>query len=229
MSLPFIISFLQIFNNNDITRETWIALSHRIGQQIAQKEESIKKHYNSRYSSNCNNSHSGIPILYEEKGEFKGIINYLKKNSKGDIENEISVTSSSTFSTSYDPRNILIYYDKAKRFLSEDNENFWICIDFKEHRVIPTNYTIKTFELSQNSAHPKSWIIEASNDNDNWDVIDERNNCPFLNGRNFIHTFIINNQNLKSYRYIRMRQTKPNWTESIYLMISCIEFFGTLF
>ena len=62
----------------------------------------------------------------------------------------------------------------------------FFCIGFKEHRVIPTN-----FELSQNSAHPKSWIIEASNDNDNWDVIDERNNCPFLNGRNFIHTFII--------------------------------------
>lgn len=174
------------------------------------------------------NVHKGIPILYDENAKFKGIINYIRDNSKGGLEKEVGITSSSVFSNSYDPQNALIFNDKNKRFLSDDIENSWICIDFKKHQIIPTNYSIKSFELNQNSAHPKSWVIEASNDNKNWDLIDERNNCPFLNGRNFIHTFKIKNQVHNKYRYIRLRQTKPNWAESNYLMISCIEFYGTL-
>lgn len=217
--------FIQLFNFNDITKETWTALSRRLGMQIVITKNQLKKiNKSERY-----NVHKGIPILYDENAKFKGIINYIRDNSKGGLEKEVGITSSSVFSNSYDPQNALIFNDKNKRFLSDDIENSWICIDFKKHQIIPTNYSIKSFELNQNSAHPKSWVIEASNDNKNWDLIDERNNCPFLNGRNFIHTFKIKNQVHNKYRYIRLRQTKPNWAESNYLMISCIEFYGTLF
>lgn len=216
--------FLQLFNIDDITKDTWKALSRRLGMQIVLTKNRAKEiNQSERY-----NIHKGVSISYDDNSIFKGIINYLKENSKDGLEKEINITSSSVFSKSYDPRNVLIYNDKSKRFLSDDIENSWICIDFKKHRIIPTNYSIKSFELNQNSAHPKSWVIEASNDNQNWDLIDEKNNCPALNGRNFIHTFKIKNQVHNKYRYIRLRQTKPNCAESNYLMISCIEFYGTL-
>lgn len=42
--------------------------------------------------------------------------------------------------------------------------NSWIKLDFKRHKIIPTDYTIRSFFRDKNGNHPKSWVIEVSND-----------------------------------------------------------------
>ena len=71
-------------------------------------------------------------------------------------------------------------------------------------------------------------MIEVSNDNISWLIVDTQNDCPFLNGRHFIHTFNISNQQTNSYRYLRMRQTGETWSEYHYFLINSFEIYGYL-
>ena len=53
--------------------------------------------------------------------------------------------------------------------------------DFKDHKIIPTDYTLKSNSSSANVQKPKSWVIEGSNDNNSWEVIDEQVNYNYYN------------------------------------------------
>lgn len=163
----------------------------------------------------------------KKKKEFNGIINYIRTKSDDDLTKRINVTSSSVLDKAFNPSNVFIYNDQTKYFLSENKPGTFICFDFQDSKVIPTNYTIRSAPYD-GGAHPKSWVIEASNDNDNWDVIDTQNNCSYLNGLSFVHTFAIENDNEKEFRYIRMRQTDQSFAINNYLRIESFELYGFL-
>ena len=107
-------------------------------------------------------------------------------------------------------------------------QNNWICFDFRKHRVVPTDYTIRSAIWDANDTHPRNWVIEGSNDDISWTIIDEENDCPFLNGKNVVHTFRMNRPNLKEFQYIRMKITGPDWRNSFYLGIDSFEIYGKL-
>lgn len=227
--------FLAIFDFNDITHNTWEMLSFRLEHQIIQSKEST--HKKSRYKKNVKAEKTqkkpeiGTTLLYSKNKEFKGIIDYLSTQSSGDIFQKIKITSSSVANQneSFSPINSILYDDETRYFLSASQKNSWICFDFKNHRIIPTNYTIRSFNASENEgAHPKSWVIEGSNDNQEWEILDQQKDCSLLNGMNLVHTFPIDNQDNKNFRFIRMRQTMHNWIFSYCLCIDSIEFYGTL-
>lgn len=75
-------------------------------------------------------------------------------------------------------------------------------------KIIPTHYTLSSAVGS--TIHLRSWIIEASDDGENWIKIDEQNNCDFLDGCNLTHTFKINNHDSNQYSYIKIRQISEN-------------------
>lgn len=62
-------SFLQIYNYNDLTQKVWQSISSRIGTRENQLIINSRRKYRKLFS-------------YEQEKEFKGIINYLKTNSK---------------------------------------------------------------------------------------------------------------------------------------------------
>lgn len=163
-----------------------------------------------------------LSLLYEQNKEFQGIINYIQTH--GNINNDINITSSQLFSNeqSDSPRHAIMYNDNSKYFETKNVENAFICFDFKDKRIVPLNYTIKT--ASNNSIRPRHWVIEASDDNVNWAIIDRQDNCEYMNGYNRIKTFSINNSQNVKYRNIRMRQTAPNWYDNN----RSIEFYGYL-
>lgn len=37
--------------------------------------------------------------------------------------------------------------------------------------------------------HSMRCVIEGSNDNKEFEALDEQRNCPFLNGKSLVHTF----------------------------------------
>lgn len=211
--------FLQLFDMNDLTNEIWNALSTRLKTPIYKvTKEGEQPTTLKRYKQ-------GISFSFEEKNYFEGIFNYLR--SKGNIEDEVIVSCSNKYCDTHGPDNAILF-DQNKYFCSNGDSNSWISFDFKDHRVIPTYYSIKSGPYPPNTHHPKTWVIEGSNDNEHWNIINEQDCCSRLNGKNLVHAFMIKNPNSKRFKYLRMRQTGPNWANCNFLAIDSFEIFGTL-
>ncbi|KAK8899377.1 hypothetical protein M9Y10_001692 [Tritrichomonas musculus] len=223
VSQKTMIEFLSIFDFNDITKQIWIMLLTRLEQTLNKPIELVSNR--NRYNS------IGTPILYERNKEFDGIFNYLRKTSNGNISEELNITSSSIDrdDDSWSDQNVILFDDQNKYFASKDLPNSWLCFDFKERRVIPKNYTIRSYIATiKYGCHPKSWVIEGSDDNEQWIAIDEQNDCPFINGNNLVYTFTILNPRNKAFKYIRMRQTNKSWNEHDHLCVNSFELYGLL-
>lgn len=104
--------------------------------------------------------------------------------------------------------------------MSNSGQNPWICFDFKDNRVIPTDYTIRSpTGWGDNSPEPQNWVI---------DLLSEEKNCKVIHGKGKIHTFKIRNQSSKEYRYIRLRITGTCGHNNYYLIIDSFELYGNL-
>ena len=144
------------------------------------------------------------------------------------ISMNVDISSSSYCNERFTPSNVVLYDDKSKCFESRNEKNSWICFDFKENRIAPTDYTIRSATANENMSHPKNWVIEVSDDNNKWSIINEQKNCSHLRGKSHVHNFEIDNKNTKAYRYIRLRQNRVEWSNHNILFFESIEFYGFL-
>ena len=71
-------------------------------------------------------------------------------------------------------------------------------------------------------------MIEGSNDNYSWEQIDSQTNCNETNSNGVVRTFKIQKELKNEFRYLRMKETGPNWYNQNFLEFSAIEFHGTL-
>ena len=106
--------------------------------------------------------------------------------------------------------------------------------DFKQKKIRPTHYSIRTKPSNRGAEHLKEWVIEGSNDKYNWKLLDSRKDIEVLNSKSAFHTFEVQ-ENLEQnefYQYIRIRQTGKNWCTgticSYCLNVSCFEYFGSI-
>lgn len=116
-----------------------------------------------------------------------------------------------------------------------DDKNAWLQIDFKNKKVHPTHYSIR----SRHEGKPKgdnnlvNWNIEGSNSGNesDWKVLDQRLNVTCLDELCAQNTFDISvhlDPN-ESFRFLRIRQTGMD-SEGLYWMtFSAIEYFGFLY
>ena len=223
-------SFISIFDVDEMTRSVWESICRRLVLEIKENFEektASKHHYKNNKQKKQEKSHKNqkeIPF----SGDIKeGIINYLRKESN--INEEVKVTKSSGNCGSVDLLLKIGEESKSNNFGTKSRPNSWISFEFTKHQVKLSNYTIRTHSSWSTSWNPKQFVIEGSNDNNNWTKIDEQNNCQSLNEGNYIHTFSIKNtQNSEFFKFIRIRQTGPNWSGSHHLFINSIEFYGFL-
>lgn len=168
---------------------------------------------------------SSEPIIIEKKKEkkFNGIINYLIDS--------VDVSSSSVCNddlVTYNPLNV-INKNSPFCFSSKNIENSWITFNFGNHRINPSHYEIMSSDAKKNKSHLKSWVIEGSNDDAQWNIIDENKDCIHLNNAHAIYSFNISNVERIPYQFIRLRQTGTNCRGKYYLKFKKIEFYGTIF
>ena len=204
--------FLSIFNFDDLTTGAWLSIAKRIHCEVKRNEKQLESR---RYSRE---------IKYSNEN-FNGVFNYLSKNSN--IDEEVSVTASSNGGGDW--HKLIDIGNTNNCYYTNSESNPSICFEFKKHRIMPTNYTIRAHNSSSGNRHPKSWIIEGSEDNKKWIKIDERIDCSFLNGAKRVHTFHIKNEEEKEFKFIRIKHINNTWDNSnnaIY--ISSIEFYGNL-
>ena len=229
VSSEVIKEFTLIFDNEDMNHETWLHLIKRLQIEVQiEKESSQSKRYRQNQANLQAEKKQGIEFSPPGQNTFKGILNYLRTQSNNQIESKVSFSTSSIGNSDeyYQPRVVTLFEDENKYFYTNDEPGSWLCFDFGESRVIPTDYTMKSYNCS--TPHPKSWVIECSNDNSSWETVDEENNCSYLNGANIVHTFKMNHPSSKEFRYIRIRQTGTTWSGNNHLVIDSFEIYGKL-
>lgn len=209
--------FIDHFQKDDLTKKVWNSISQRLRQSIP-NDQMIKQ------PGRCKLGKKFVP---NGESNFNGIIKYLVDESNGNISEKVNITASPNYNG--EEPYVVTQFDKENEYQSTDVQGSWICFDFKDCLIIPTNYQIKSYFRGPSSQHPKTWVIEGKSDeNSQWENLGGESDCPYLNGTNVSHIFPITNLDEKKYRYIRMRQTGPNWGDRHYLTINSFEFYGVL-
>lgn len=212
--------YVELFEKDDLTGGLWMRLCERLCEE---DEIDLSKRYQNGSKSVRNKTDIWMEIMYVGQ-EFDGLLNFLRN--KASIQDEINISCSSLSHGVLET--IYQFEGKESSCWTNNSPNSWVCFEFKRHEIIPKHYTIRTYRYGVNGTHLKSWILEGSRDHNSWTILDEENDCSYLNGANFIHTFGIQNESNKSFKYLRIRQTGAAWNNTHYFRINCIEFYGQL-
>ena len=171
----------------------------------------------------------GTEFSYDAFSPLNGIIAHFTREYGGNVHEKgvVNVTSSSVYYSGAEANNA-VDLEGESYFISKDEVDTWICYDFKQWRVAPTSYTIKTYSSGTGWHHLKSWVFEVSHDGDSWETVDRRDNNNDLNNSSVTRNFAVSSTGQEGYRYIRLRQTGPNHHGDYWVEIASLEIFGGL-
>lgn len=212
---------------NDIDGGIWKSLCERLINAGDRKDTT------ERYI-NCEKM-KFVELKYSKNHEFEGIMNYLSDKTNGNIHDNgtIEITSNSCenkqdsnpkFTVDYHKNNDQNIYRSNS---SSNDPNKTITFDFKNMRVQLSDYAIQSCKFGdEDYCHLKNWVVEVSNDKNEWKIIDSHENDASLNNKGAKSVFKCNCDNF--YRYVQLRQTGNSWYKDGHLYINLIEFFGKL-
>ena len=162
---------------------------------------------------------------------FDGIIAYLNGKYGSNLHDRgiVEVTSSGSVNDEFHEKFILDLEDKRTDFCSRSMEGAWFCIDFKDRRIMPLHYSIRTFVFGPGSTHLRSWAVEISKTGEDWIEIDRRVNTDDLNGIFSEKTYEVEKPEDGEFRFIRLKMIDRNHSGSYDLVCSAFEVFGALF
>jgi hypothetical protein len=169
-----------------------------------------------------------------------GIIAHLTRKCGGNVHDRrvVDVTSGSfekeTESASNVARNAadlenVPIFQSAYRDSSENiphTPNNWICYNFKQRRIVPSHYAIRTYWGDPGGGHLKTWLVEMSADGKNWREVAREEDNEQLNGGYFTGTFAVAGG--EECCFIRLVNIGRNHYGDDQLAISAWEIFGTL-
>jgi hypothetical protein len=107
--------------------------------------------------------------------------------------------------------------------------NNWVCYDFKDRRIVPTHYSIRSPARPHGPGlgnYPKSWLVEISTDGEHWVEIDRRENNSELAAERVVRTFEVSGNQV--CRQIRLVNIGRNHQGYDCLCILALEIFGSL-
>ena len=179
-------------------------------------------------------SAQAVRAFVDDKAKLlDGIIAQLTRECGGNVHDKgvVEVTASSYASSdpdkTYEPKNVAELGTETL-FWSKNLEQQWICYDFKNKHVAPTSYSIMSCTDRRGGWHPRSWVLEASNDKSTWTLLDQRDDNSDLNDRSVTCHFSLKNQAQMMFRFVRLRQTGRNHHNSDSFALASLEIFGTL-
>ena len=148
--------------------------------------------------------------MYDSSKPLEGVIAHLTRECGGNVHDKgiVNVAAGSVYDSSCHPKNAVdlgtdSYYE------SKNERDTWICYDFKERRVIPTSYSVRSCYCGPGCSHLKSWVIEVSNGGSSWTEIDRRDNND-LNDESVTVNFKISKVPSESFRFFHLSQTGKN-------------------
>ena len=141
------------------------------------------------------------------KYETKGIMNYTVNKFSDDIPIKLSSSSLETTLES-------IYYDNDNYFCTSTNNNYtqnYLIIEFTDYFIKAFGYIIKSDFKSSNDWYLKSWKVEGSIDNQNWEYLHS------LKNSNDLSTFEGGSYSIKNHniiKFLKITQTGESGGDS---------------
>ena len=176
-------------------------------------------------------------FICDKSKEFEGIIAHLTRKCGGNVHSEgiVDVTGAGVHDNESYPMYAVDLGEKRSCYLSANKPNSWICYDFKERRVIPKSYSVRSCGWGRYGGHLKAWVFEVSNNGTSWTEVDRREDNDALKGGFSQANFNISRVPSESFRFLRLRQTGENHEDGFHyrhgkniLALSALEIFGTL-
>jgi hypothetical protein len=216
-------SFIEMINASFdfLTFPIWRSLCHRLSLSV-----SIDFSNDGFYDQ-----FSSVVCRFDPNSNSKqdGIISYLAKRFGGHVidRNIVSITASSIADPQSYPLRHVADFENQSCFATKDEANSWICYDFKDIQIKVTHYSIRS-RRDANAHHLRFWTLEGSKDGLKWVKIDDRQNDTSLNSQGAISVFSLSESFQEAFRMIRVRQTGKSSSNSDYLIVNTIDFFGVL-
>jgi hypothetical protein len=210
------ISFEDI--DSDIWHQLWIRSRHRL--IYSSTELSLNRFKNCVSRTRPSNPNSDSDSI------FSGLIHHLCEEFHGNVH-ERGVVNITCSSRCYDECWQIVNYDWNSYFYTNSSPNSWIQFDFKDRFVSLTHYALKSD--GNNGYHLQEWTISGSKDGNSWTIVDDQH-TQSLNGNYVTKLFECGDNSSVSefYRYLRLTQTGKNSSGYDHLMLSNIEFFGSI-
>ena len=216
VSQTSISSFITIFKLENISQQIWNQICTRLSQELSKDSHSFYYEENKGKFFNRYLSIKSKTIL-QDLVDSSGGLPYSYK--------EFYITSSSVIDDNCKPENVLV--DNESYFYTKREYDSWLMFDFKDKQVLLESYSLKTFNYGPNYSHLKSWILEGSDDGENFEEIDRQDDNDRLNGNLKSARFYVSH--MKPQRYIRLKRIGPSWGNGYYLILNKIEFSGNIF
>lgn len=161
----------------------------------------------------------------------QGIFQYLSEINKN--SNIYSSKVINFKSSSYDDGDSVdSLFDHSKdtyyRVRNDDGGGYMI-FDFQQKKINISKYylSVPSAKRRATSGQPSTWRIEGSNDEQNWCLIDSKENDSSLNAYSKSNTFTCKNINNQFYQFIRFKPIK-SCDNTNFLLLSEIEFYGSI-
>jgi hypothetical protein len=154
-------------------------------------------------------------------------MSFLSEQCEGNIHDRgiVAVSASSQYWSDRPVQLIVDFNSSLIGFATKDEPNSWICIEFKNHRIKPTHYSIRS-RTGGDTFHLRSWNLEGLTDDGKWVRLDCRTDNTDLTGAGAVRTFSI--ESVCEVRSVRLQQTGANSSNDNHLILKSIEFFGEL-
>ncbi|OHS99298.1 hypothetical protein TRFO_34302 [Tritrichomonas foetus] len=217
-----IIDFVEFFDVSNINIGIWKSVCAR----MLMTKSSINND-NKIVNMEELNTEKQISSIHLDLSQNIGIIEHLNNSARnGNVvtNGSIEIRSSTLVWGSLES---VIDQSNSSYFGTLDEPNQWLLFDFKDKTINISHYKIKTINIGSNELHLRNWILECSENGNDWVEIDRQKNNSDLNQRNEVHVFQTNNR--LNAKLLRLKQIGSNWGDNNYLCISYIDFFGDLY
>ena len=208
--------FVESFHVEHMSGAIWDALTQRLIRKVSKAKSEAMKILS-----------EGAVCSPQETENFNGIISLLKTTMDKEIpNNEILEVTSSSANEAHPPEFAIDFADETSYFESLDEPDSWIGFDFKSRRVSITHYALRTWFWPAGYQHLKSWVLEGSDDGQEWTELDRREDCPHLNNSSAVRRFKCELR--VKCRHIRLRAIGQDHFNTNLVILSGFELYGRL-
>ena len=233
--------FIEKISFEDIDEPLWRSLKSCFAIRYEETKRN-EKDYNENHETDAKDNQSNnakqkkprkretnisTTIKPSKSENMKGIFHYLSNVFDTKEVSTIVTVTSSPFNPQYPPQNVIDRADNDMVYFESNNEpNSWISFDFKDLKISLSHYALKTWFWPENFQHLRSWVVEGSDNGEDWTELDQRTNTNDLNDSLAFRRFKCS-MNLYC-RYIRIRSIDTDHSGSSLLILNAIEFYGRL-
>ena len=163
---------------------------------------------------------------HKSHSSWDGIFFYFMQQNDPIPESLVRAHSSSVYQGEKS-QNLL--YPSESISTTDDVPNSSFSFEFVDHKVFVTEYSLRSLAVlseTKREDFPRCWVLEGSNNNDTWKIIDRQKNTLFQE-RNQTCTFRVKYPGV--YKFIKIMQTSKNSNQSDHFRLSQFELYGAYF